>query len=230
MAPLVSPEDAAEQARMLFDSEAPRHLAPLYLPGNAPARHNMRVAFADAVRKLTEIRRTHGWCVAESEVMLSKPFHTITLRGILDARLDNPPGVIDFKWGGTSKYRDMLKKGTAMQLAIYSYLCADDENNLPPIAYYILDRAKLLTPEVGAVKGASPLALASVAATWDACKAAMIQALRRLEAGELSAPGNLETYSVAEKNTVVGGVLQVVAPCEYCDFCALCGVQWRGAP
>src|SRR6185437_5242934 len=165
------------------------------------------------VSKLTQIRVAHGWRIAESEVMMSKPFHTIELRGILDARLDNPIGIMDFKWSGSTKYRRLLQDSTALQLGIYSYLCAEDEGHLPPIAYYVLDKAKLLTPEFGAVAGASPLRSANVTTIWQACKAAMVRTLDRLETGEVSAPANLEDFSNKGDNVVVGGVLQVAPPC-----------------
>ena len=91
--------------------------------------------------------------VAAAEIEQARALGPITLRGDLDVQLDNPRAVLDFKWAGYTRHRDKLEHNTALQLAAYSDMVAEIEAELPPVAYFILEQAALLTPEQGALPG-----------------------------------------------------------------------------
>ena len=54
------------------------------------------------------------------------------------------PAIIDMKWSGR-KYRDKLAAGQYLQLLIYAECLRQQQGRWPALAYYVLDRAQLIT-------------------------------------------------------------------------------------
>ncbi len=55
--------------------------------------------------------------------------------------------VVDMKWAGGKKYPDQLQANRHLQLAIYAELLQQQTGSVPSVAYFILEPARLLTPD-----------------------------------------------------------------------------------
>ncbi|MFV3290282.1 PD-(D/E)XK nuclease family protein [Pseudomonas sp. NY11955] len=60
---------------------------------------------------------------------------------------DEQRAVVDMKWAGGKKYPEQLQANRHLQLAIYAELLRQQTGSLPSVAYFILEPARLLTPD-----------------------------------------------------------------------------------
>ena len=60
---------------------------------------------------------------------------------------DGHRAIVDIKWAGGKKYPEQLKANRHLQLAIYAELLRQETGSLPSVAYFILESARLLTPD-----------------------------------------------------------------------------------
>jgi hypothetical protein len=112
-----SPERAAELARELFDTEAPRLAGTLYLPGADDIREDVRLTCSESARDLVRILQQANMTVRSAEQSYKRATLATTLDGTPDLVVGPPTAVIDLKWGGVKWRRQELEKGTAIQLA-----------------------------------------------------------------------------------------------------------------
>lgn len=223
-----TPQQAAALAVTAFDTDGPMLVASLFLPGAAPQLQQARSRIQTAVGKFFELRQAHGWRVVGTEVAKERTLGPITLRGHIDVLLESPMAAVDFKWGGRTWHRDALQNNTAVQLAAYSYLLADDETQLPAVAYFVLDGAAMFSSGDAQLPGGQIMRNASVAVTWGAFKGAILHALGELQGGTLRATGNIAAYD-RKADIVDNGALRVVPPCKWCSSRTICGKP-RGEP
>ena len=106
-----------------------------------------------ALRALNRLR-THflnaGITVVTSEQALAGRFEGGALGGSADLVLTTALGhraIVDMKWSGGKKYPEQLKANRHLQLAIYAELLRQDSGSWPSVAYFILESARLLTPD-----------------------------------------------------------------------------------
>ncbi len=219
------PAHAEKLAGEIFDREAPRLMAGLYLPGADDARRAIarRTICRAAVVLCTQLTR-HGREVLEVESPRSRRALGTTFEGRPDLVVGPSPAVIDLKWSGGRYYRDALISGTAYQLAGYSYLAAEGRSGpLPPVAYFVLRDQKLISSDPEAFPGAERVAGPPVADAWSAFERAHGAAWERLRAGELEA-----TWPLTDKgqDALVDGKLNLKPPCRFCDLSGLCGAAF----
>ncbi len=219
-----TPDEAAEEAERLFDTTGPFLGASLFLPGAERDRAVARRAVRDAARHLVGLAARLGVSSVEVERPLEAPWPGGTVRGRADLVFSSPSGVIDLKWSKGIR-RDLLRSGGALQLAAYSRLLAHEDGlrNLPPVAYYILRDAVLLAQSDGDFPGAEAVGGPSPRDVWAAVEPAALAARDRLARGELASPGLAQDEEAAPALTDEG--LFVPAPCRYCDYGALCGLD-----
>lgn len=98
--------------------------------------------------------RTHfakaGASTVSAEQALAGQFAGGALAGSADLVLTNADGhraIVDMKWSGGKKYPEQLKANRHLQLAIYAELLRQDTGSWPSVAYFILEPARLLTPD-----------------------------------------------------------------------------------
>ncbi len=226
LAELLSEDDVSRPARAekraaeIFDREAPRLMAALYLPG-ADARLAMarRTICRAAVVLCSHLTR-HGRQVLAVESPRSRPALGTVFEGRPDLLVGPSPAVIDLKWSGSRYYRDSLARGTAYQLASYSHLAAEGAGPPPPVAYFILRDQKLISTDPEAFPGAERVGGSAPAEVWKAFERAHAAAWERLQTGEVEA-----TWPLAEKgeDAVVDGLLTLEPPCRFCDLAVVCG-------
>ncbi|WP_242031569.1 PD-(D/E)XK nuclease family protein [Pseudomonas fluorescens] len=84
------------------------------------------------------------------ETQLEGQFAGGVLAGSADliiTKADGHQAVVDMKWAGGKTYPDQLKGNRHLQLAIYAELLRQTTGSMPSVGYFILDSARLLTPD-----------------------------------------------------------------------------------
>jgi hypothetical protein len=217
----------------LFDVEAPRLAAPLFLPGVDAERARVRAVIANAVRELREFLEKASATVVSSEVELTaaKGF-VVPLKGRLDLVLGPRPGVLDLKWGSRRRHEDALARGTAVQLAVYAHLLkvASGLNALPPVGYYVLSAARLLAHGQAQFPGAWTIDGPPIEVTLEALSRAVAATFDSLDRGMLEARGIADDGQpdpAEAEDALTDGALSLAPPCRSCELDGLCGRAFR---
>jgi hypothetical protein len=232
---LRSPEEAEAYAVQLFDTEAPRMAAALFLPGADAARADARQVVRLATRELFRHLHAAGLDVIAVETAYARTGAGGALEGrpdlVVGVRPDRAAtgadvrGVIDLKWSGAKYRRDELAAGTAYQLAAYSHLVrTGDADPFPPVAYYILRDQRLLVSDARVFPTGERVGELAPDAMWRAVERGVARRRAEVAAGVVDAPGNADDeHPMCEASLVEHDVLVVEPPCRFCDFPLLCG-------
>jgi hypothetical protein len=177
-----------------------------------------------------------GYHIVGIEVEVSKDAFGKTLNGWIDcvaARDDGSEAIVDFKYSGRNKYRDMISEGKAVQLATYAYSRSPDAASFPAVAYLILSDAQLLTPSRSPINGgtsSTEIDAPSIQSVWAQFSEAIDAAGGWLTAGEPIPARPLQMSSqwptgakIVLDVEVKNGDSQSV--CRYCEYKRLCGLQ-----
>lgn len=119
-------------------------------PGQQRERHDIeRVAKRSLWELLRRLRAAKVDKIA-TETRLTGCFENgaLDLAGIPDLTLEVPGqggGILDLKWSGLPYRREELAGNRHLQLAIYAQLHSLGKAGPPPVGYYILTEARLLT-------------------------------------------------------------------------------------
>ena len=118
-------------------------------------KETARTALSELIRQLhrAKIKEIHMEEYNEGE------FFGGTLGGYIDALVINhegKEGIIDIKWGGKSYREQSFKDNEHLQLVTYSYLRKkkNSAQGWPPVAYFIIDNAQLMTQDKDYFPGA----------------------------------------------------------------------------
>lgn len=110
--------------------------------------------FRNRLRRSLQTLRAHvrqaGVVKVVPEQALEGSFEGGALAGFADLVMHMSAGeaaIVDMKWSGARKYPDKLKHNRHLQLAIYAELYRQHGGQWPAVAYYILDRARLVAPD-----------------------------------------------------------------------------------
>ncbi len=147
---------------------------------------------------------SHLQAAKVERVEAEKEFESETALGLLNGSADlllqfggNREAVIDMKWAGTSKYREILEQGTHLQLAVYAFLQERASKRWPAVGYYILREGDLLTPAGHLFPGVLPVSQqeGATAALWQQAKATWRWRQAQINRGaiELVVDGTQET-------------------------------------
>jgi len=106
------------------------------------------------VRRALEQLRTHFTAASVQSVIpemtLAGQFAGGALAGSADlviTKADGHQAIVDMKWAGGAKYPGQLRDNRHLQLAIYAELLRQATGSMPSVGYYLLDSARLLTPD-----------------------------------------------------------------------------------
>lgn len=244
-------EDWEALARSLFDEQAPRLAAPFFLPGGEIWRTKARQALAVALTGIGALRQElEGFDTLHLEEEITGKAFGGAFAGIPDVALDQPPAIIDLKWGGQTSRAQSLRGGTATQLAAYAFLLKQARRlkEFPPAAYLILQTGRVLTNVPDAFPGAICLEGPPLDATWKGLESAVAE--RRTAIGDrvvqalgtptAPLPSGSPGWAPAEASVSGGpppptadvldetGTVRLHPRCDWCAFGRLCGRAFGG--
>lgn len=227
---------AVAQALAAFDERLPLDAAPLAQPNKYLERQRLRGQIENATRILVSTLASGGYRIVGIEVELAGNAFGKPLNGWIDcvAKRDNgEEAIIDFKYGGRSKYHALIAEGRAVQLATYAYGLSAAGGAFPAVAYLILSDGLLFTPSGSAVQGDAQRAIINAPAiqtVWKKFSDAIESAGNWLTSG---APVPARPLQDASEWPAGATILleaslkpeQMQEVCRYCDFTRFCGLK-----
>ncbi|HTA89808.1 MAG TPA: PD-(D/E)XK nuclease family protein [Polyangiaceae bacterium] len=226
-------EQAETELDALFRTEG----AILLRAGMAFERSQLRRQLVDAVVELARLLKRAELRIIAVERELEASWRGLTLVGRIDLLVEGPGAVeaiIDVKWG-LSSYRDLLREGQALQLAIYvfAHATARDLESVPDASYFSLKQQKLfglpslLLPNVEDVHGPQ------LDDTWRKIERSVENVDRVIKSGRFAVTGLrrslplLSSLDVATEHYGDHFALSPKESCKYCLFDTLCGLRWE---
>jgi len=132
-----------------------REGATLLLYGREPDRNAFLNKVKNAAWSLVSLLRNNGWSVAHTELALEGHFGAVPVRGKADLvlRRADEMAIVDLKWSGAKRRKEMMINGEDLQLVLYAKLLPPPEQ-WPHTAYFILDDGKIIARNGSAFKEA----------------------------------------------------------------------------
>lgn len=141
------------------DNEAksllPREGATLLLYGREPDR----IAFLNKVKmaawSLVSLLRANHWEVAHTEMELNGHIAGMPIKGKADLvlRRGEEQAIIDLKWSGAKRRKELIQNSEDLQLVLYAHMLQPAEQ-WPHTAYFILDEGKMIARNSAAFREA----------------------------------------------------------------------------
>jgi len=154
----------------------------------------------------------------------------------LARREDGTEAVLDFKYGGVKKYRELLESGRAVQLATYAFTRSQEAGgSFPAVGYLVLSAGILYTPTGSQLFGPGPVDTIdgpAISEVWQT----FIDALSRAD-DWLKGQGPIPARPLMEPKLRPTGTELVIQepngkkgraeadPCRFCEFKRICGVE-----
>jgi hypothetical protein len=157
----ITPEYAHDRLFQRFEDRVATEAATLTLPENEAFALQLKGQLGDAAASLVKQLKAGKWRpeLPEQDVAeLGGTFVGQKMSGNIDLIIkgaDGRRGVVDLKLGGSFYQGDSLRRGTALQLAVYSKAAATGAGPLPPVAYFILEDGELITTDAAAFPDAT---------------------------------------------------------------------------
>jgi len=222
-----APETVVDAAERMFDLRAPRLAAPLWLPGAETQRAQARRSFVKTAERMSQLLARTGTTIVSSEVRREGYAFGTEFAGTPDLVLGSPYRVVDLKWGGATYRSKSLERGTAFQLAAYSYLTSDGEV-FPGVAYFIMGAQRMFTTAPDLFPNAEPIEGPSPRETWELYQKVHAERWAEVEAGRIEALGvPVEDEKIPTETKLDDGKLTVAPPCRFCDYAAMCGRAFK---
>lgn len=143
-------EDFVLWFAIAFEALVDEEGALLRAPGRGADLARLRARLLRALQGLRQHLRQAGAVKVAPEQALAGHFEGGELAGFADILVEGASGqlaIIDMKWSGANKYPEKLRQNRHLQLALYAELVRQQTGHAPSVAYYLLDRARLLTPD-----------------------------------------------------------------------------------
>jgi hypothetical protein len=201
----------------MIDAELDRAAEDLALPRYQAERTALRQAIGDSARALRAFVARTGAGVRGVELGAQRELDGVNVAGKADLVLEHPDLIIDLKWGKSSN-KQRLVDGTALQLAAYAQLFADDAAR-PEVAYFFLGTQELLGDGAATLPGVTRAGPLRADDTWQGARRSLMRRRAEFGAGELCAPG----ADGAQIKPALGPDGLVLDPCGYCPLGRLCG-------
>lgn len=222
------PEVAESLAAERFEELLPKMAATLLLPGAAGELTAARRSVPPALEELARFMRSENLTVVGVESEFSAPGTLASGTGVsgrIDLRAataEGRPVVVDLKWYRTDRYlREDLKRGTALQIAIYARHISDEKVDVSA-GYFMLRQKRFLAgaPLSGGmatvIEGPTPRE------TWEKILAAFGSAAGDLAEGKIRAAFENDSQKPEKFSDPY---LLTPPKCGRCDFAGICGVN-----
>ncbi len=130
-----------EKATQLLEKEG----ATLLLYGREPERKAFLNRVKNAAWSLVSILRNNGWEVVETEKELQGFLGAVPVKGKADLVLarEGEFAIVDLKWGGATKRKELIINQEDLQLVLYAKLLPPLET-WPHTAYFIMEEGKII--------------------------------------------------------------------------------------
>lgn len=130
----------------------------LELAGEERKLSQFREGLFDSFSTLLKLIKDNGWIVEGCEIKEEKTIAGENILGKCDVLLRkennaNERAIVDLKFSGTKKYRDLMDEQQDLQLAIYSKVFHKGDS-FCPTAYYIIDSKLMFCSDRHAFKDA----------------------------------------------------------------------------
>jgi hypothetical protein len=133
-----------------FDQLIEEEGAFLLIAGRGADLQDFRHRLRHAMRILRQQMTRAGAVRVAPECAVAGQFPGGRLSGLADLVMhkDNEEyALIDMKWSGEKKFPEKLSRNRHLQLAIYAELLRQKKGAWPSVAYYVLDQARLFSPD-----------------------------------------------------------------------------------
>jgi hypothetical protein len=133
-----------------FDRLVHEEGAVLLMPGRRSDLEGFRIKLQQSVHELRQQLAEAQVSTVHPEMALTGIYAGGDLIGFADLVLEKSDGsraIIDMKWSGAQKYPTKLRENRHLQLAIYAELVRQKFSAWPHVAYFLLDRGRLLSTD-----------------------------------------------------------------------------------
>lgn len=219
-------ESINRQIEQLYQQYVPQMAGMLLAPHKAALYRAVLRELQRAIEQLHFFIVENELSIVGSEEESYKQMNNdLTVKGSIDILAKTNAGtevIIDAKRSNVKKYREKLEEG-AIQLAIYHWLRSQHEQDMLPVAYFMLKTADILTLQHDDFKNAEVIEGKSMKETMMNVQKIIHQTKAQFESGNVVARGmELEVFedefALAEEK-----VNEYKAECDYCDYKYLCG-------
>lgn len=141
-----------EKAGVMLEREG----ATLLLYGREPERNQFLQRVKNAAWSLIDQVRNNGWHIVATEQELQGEFAGLPVRGKADLILRRDTdewAIVDLKWSGARRRKEMIQNGEDLQLILYARLLPPPEN-WAHTAYFILEDGKMIARNKAAFRDA----------------------------------------------------------------------------
>ncbi len=236
-----TPEDAQTKALELYDSLVGSMASELLLDGKELDNKRYRLAMGNAVKQLVAAIDRYGLAVEKTEERLEGDLKGIPFVGFADLVLRDQHGhlfVLDLKWSMARRYyRDLVKEGSALQLATYAWMMrAADGERWPDSGYFLLAAGELIS-DSALLRDEALEADYSLSEIWERGVEHWNVRFRDVNGGRLEASGVTERLlseelglnerkvrSNRKSKCDAQNMVYEQPPCGFCDFSSLCGL------
>jgi hypothetical protein len=124
--------------------------AVLLMPGRRGEYERLRLVLECALDEIQRQFMAAGIASVEPERRLAGTFPGGDLEGQADLVVRNTSGrqaIVDMKWAGANGHQERLAKNRHLQLTLYAEMLRQETGVCPPVAYFLLEAARLLAPD-----------------------------------------------------------------------------------
>jgi ATP-dependent helicase/nuclease subunit B len=217
------PLHAEQRMGEAFDELLPKNAATLAIPRKLAERSRLRRQLCNAARHFAQVLQEGGYEVVGLEVDTTGDLDGVPVKGSIDCVLRDGTGevIVDFKFGGATKYQAKLAEGRALQLAAYAQ---DRDAPVHACAYFVLANNRILTPSAGAMRQATRVVEGpDVQSTWRRLRDALTSTTAWLQDGIVHARPVQGPAEWPPGSNVGLDMEKPESACAYCDYTTLCG-------
>jgi hypothetical protein len=229
-----------ERAEVELDQLFMREGAILLRAGMAFERSQLRKQLVDSMLELSRSLSGAGLRILAVEKSIDATWRGVKLVGRIDLLVESQDGVqaiVDVKWGWSS-YRDLLRSGHALQLAVYAFAHGNERGDqaIPEASYFSLKQQKLFGLPSKLLPNTEEIAGPSLAETWKRIERSVEKAEQLAVSGRFPATGVrqslplLSSLAIPESAHAHHFGLPAETSCKYCGFDAICGRRWELTP
>lgn len=219
----------------LFDQLTPRLAATLLEPQNGILRSETRFKLQNSLQKFFKVLNDAGITIQDTELQLQKTWSDgVEFNGRLDLIGETVTGnkiLFDAKWSRKpSNYKTRLEN-LSVQLTLYHWLLAEDENVELPVAYFMLRSGDFFSLPHEDFPSDYHVAGPALWESHQVLRQSVEEIWSQLLKGTIIAPGvpskvntdkGMEDDQDLSEDTFVS---TIDPPCAYCEYQNLCGFR-----